>query len=590
MIEYANETVIKLLKQYDMFSKSLKYTSDLKQKNDICDEMTKIIQSVLEITNTIYEEKFKKVEKRSVYLMSEERTRLLELINLINERRAYVNNQVVSNKELTGIGIDVETILGEEKIEDYKQQVKIIERYKNNIKLEGILKEEIKNLDNNIKRANDKIKNNENLNNQLEERLVHILENAFKKLSLYELKERTKEIDLAYTELGYSLEKAKENAKIARKDCSEEIIVECDNMLASITLDYERYKEKKLILNLIDIYKRPVSNYQEILNKREEINNILINITSSDLYAMVGTELNKEYATIKLEQQDIATLKSLVEERDIKSSNLDDIIEENNSKELKGLLANLLENEKRYQEKLLLEKQKQERERLEQERLEEEKKQKEIAKRQQALEEERKKEIERRTKELLVEKKNPILNSTRESANEEHSKEVLSSTKKSSASVVNSHEIKRKPIQNSTTRAATTRQTSIYSMPHREENNNSRLESDFRQNRSEKLKTISEKKVQPQQKKDDFFSTSSQKKSVIDNGIPVIRNKNLDNQVITSRQVKEDKKVFPDISLEKKENIFPSFPEINKSNSFFDEDEFKDLSNYMEDNKKNSWF
>lgn len=590
MIEYANETVIKLLKQYDMFSKSLKYTSDLKQKNDICDEMTKIIQSVLEITNTIYEEKFKKVEKRSVYLMSEERTRLLELINLINERRAYVNNQVVSNKELTGIGIDVETILGEEKIEDYKQQVKIIERYKNNIKLEGILKEEIKNLDNNIKRANDKIKNNENLNNQLEERLVHILENAFKKLSLYELKERTKEIDLAYTELGYSLEKAKENAKIARKDCSEEIIVECDNMLASITLDYERYKEKKLILNLIDIYKRPVSNYQEILNKREEINNILINITSSDLYAMVGTELNKEYATIKLEQQDIATLKSLVEEKDIKSSNLDDIIEENNSKELKGLLANLLENEKRYQEKLLLEKQKQERERLEQERLEEEKKQKEIAKRQQALEEERKKEIERRTKELLVEKKNPILNSARESATEEHSKEVLSSTKKSSASVVNSHEIKRKPIQNSAARATTTRQTSIYSMPHREENNNSRLESDFRQNRSEKLKTISEKKVQPQQKKDDFFSAPSQKKSVIDDGIPVIRNKNLDNQVITSKQVKEDKKVFPDISLEKKENIFPSFPEINKSNSFFDEDEFKDLSNYMEDNKKNSWF
>ena len=292
----------------------------------------------------------------------------------------------------------------------------------------------------------------------MEERLVHILENAFKKLSLYELKERTKEIDLAYTELGYSLEKAKENAKIARKDCSEEIIVECDNMLASITLDYERYKEKKLILNLIDIYKRPVSNYQEILNKREEINNILINITSSDLYAMVGTELNKEYATIKLEQQDIATLKSLVEEKDIKSSNLDDIIEENNSKELKGLLANLLENEKRYQEKLLLEKQKQERERLEQERLEEEKKQKEIAKRQQALEEERKKEIERRTKELLVEKKNPILNSARESANEEHSKEVLSSTKKSSASVVNSHEIKRKPIQNSATRATTTRQ------------------------------------------------------------------------------------------------------------------------------------
>ncbi len=589
MIEYANESVIKLLKQYDMFSKSLKYTSDLKQKNDICDEMTKIIQNVLEITNAIYEEKFKKVEKRSVYLMSEERTRLLELINLINERRAYVNNQVVSNKELTGIGIDVQTILGEEKLEEYKQQVKIIERYKNNIKLEGILKEEIKSLDSSIKKANDKIKNNENLNSQLEERMTHLLENAFKKLSLYELKERKKEIDLAYTELGYSLEKAKENAKIARRDCSEEIILECDNMLASITLEYERYKEKKLILSLIDIYKRPVSNYQEILNKREEINNILMNITSSDLYAMVGTELNKEYATIKLEQQDVATLKSLVEEKDIKSSNLEDIIEENNSKELKGLLANLLENEKKYQEKLLQEKQKQEQERLEQERLEEEKRQKEIARRQQALEEERKKEIERRTKELLVEKKNPILNSTRENIHEEHVKEVLSSTKKNAEPMNSSRETKRKSLPSGTTRASSSRATSTYSMSNSQENDKSKI-NELRPKRSETSKNVAEKTIQPRQKTEDFFSVPSQKKNVIDEGIPVIRNKNLDNQVVTSKKAAEEKKVFPDIPLEKKENIFPSFPEINKTNSFFDEDEFKDLSNYMEDNQKNSWF
>ena len=53
-----------------------------------------------------------------------------------------------------------------------------------------------------------------------------------------------------------------------------------------------------------------------------------MNIPSSDLYALIGAELNKEYATIKLEQQDVATLKSLVEEKDIKSSNLEDIIEE----------------------------------------------------------------------------------------------------------------------------------------------------------------------------------------------------------------------------------------------------------------------
>ena len=54
MIEYANEFIIKLLKQYDMFSKSLKFITDLKQKRDIFDQMTKIIEEVLNATNRIY--------------------------------------------------------------------------------------------------------------------------------------------------------------------------------------------------------------------------------------------------------------------------------------------------------------------------------------------------------------------------------------------------------------------------------------------------------------------------------------------------------------------------------------------------------
>lgn len=566
MIEYANESVIKLLKQYDMFSKSLNYTDDIKQKNDICTEMTRLIQNVLDITNSIYEEKYKTVENRSVYLMSEERTRLLELVNLINERKAYVNNQITSNKELTGVGIEVKPILGEDKLESYKQQVKIIERYKNNIKLESVLKDEIKTLDANIKKANEKINSNQNLNRQLEEKMIVILDNALRKLSLGELKERQKEIDLAYTELGYSLEKAKENALIARKECSEEIILECDNMLASITLEYERYKEKKLILNLINIYKNPVNDYNKMLSKREEINNILMNITSSELYHLVGNELNKEYATIKLEQQDMSTLKSLVEEKNLKESNLEDIIAENNSEELKGLLANLLENEKKYQEKVMEEKQKKEQERLKQERIEEERRQKEIAKRQQVLEEERKKEIERRTKQLLVEKKNPVLNKSRESIREE--KELSSKKEIPSPSVKESRE--KITQQRSLNEKNSTRENSIPSQTRR-------------------INSSPSKSLE----KEDFFIQPKTRTSVVKEGIPVIKNKNLENEVVTAKRVDDNQfnnKVFPDISLEKKENIFPSFPEINKSNSFFDEEEFKDLSNYMEEDKKKNWF
>ena len=149
-----------------------------------------------------------------------------------------------------------------------------------------------------------------------------------------------------------------------------------------------------MLLKLSSIYKNKVDGYDELLAKREEINNILASITGSELYSMVGNELNKEYATIKLEGQDVATLNSLVEEKELKLQTLKDIDEDNNSDIVKGLLSNLLENEKKYQEKLLMEKKKKEEERKEKERLEELKRREEMAIRQKVLEEERKKEIE----------------------------------------------------------------------------------------------------------------------------------------------------------------------------------------------------
>lgn len=581
MIEYANESIIKLLKQYDMLSKSLNFTTDLKQTKDICYQMTKIIEDVLEQTNTIYEEKYKKVSKRSVYLMDEEKTRLLELVNLINERRVYVNNQITNNRELTGMDVEFKEILGEEELEEYKSQVKIIDKYKNNIKLESILKDEIKNLDISIKKSNDKISNNKILNKQIEEKMIKTLENAFSKLSLYELQERGKEIDLAYTELGYSLEKAKENAKIARRDCTEDIIVECDNMLASITLEYERYKEKKLILRLIYIYKNPVDNYEALLAKREEINNIMMNITSSELYSMVGNELNKEYATVKLEAQDIATLKSLMEERDIKNQTLKEIDIENNSEEFKVLLASLLENEKKYQEQLRIEEQKKEQERLERERQEEKRKLEEMAKRQKALEEERKKEIERRTKQLLVEKKNPVLMPTREEKNKE---ELHEKTPSRPEIKERNSEVKRNSNPFST-------RTEI----RQERNKREELEVPKENHRPKEIFTpISATNISQttnSNKENDFFSREIKNNKIVDKGIPVIKNKNLDSEVVAAKQTTKDStKIFPDIPLEKKDSIFPDFPDISKNSAFFDENEFNDLSNYIENDEKKSWF
>ena len=553
MIEYANDSVIKLLKQYDMLAKSLNLISDVTQKNDICTQMTRIIEEVLTITNSIYEKKYKQVVSVSVYLMDDERNRLSELINLINERRVYVNNQIISNRELTGVSIETPSVLGEEKLEEYKNSLKLIDRYKSNIQLEAALKDEIQNLETTIKKANNKINNNKNINRQLEERMIRIVGNALEKLSLFELKNREKEIDLAYTELGYSLEKAKENAKIARRDCTEDIILECDNILASTTLDYERYKEKKLILKLIYLYKEPVNGYDELLSKREEINNILLNITSSEFYSLVGSELNKQYSTIKLEAQDVATLKSLSQEREIKIQKLKQVREENNSDSVKGLLSTLLENEKKHQAMLEEEKKKRERERLEREKKEEQKKLEEMARRQKALEEERNKEIERRTRQLLDEKRNPIFNSSRDQKVDVKKKpEVIFKKEVGNKSVISNNE-------------------SIVSDKEKNYSNESRIKS------SNITSSV----------KNDFFSVKRENPKVVDSGIPVVKN----NRVVTSRvDVKKDNHLFPDIPTEKKNNIFPNIDVKENKSSFFDENEFNDLSNYMEGSKKKNWF
>ena len=564
MIEYANESVIKLLKQYDMLARSLNYIEDVTQKNDICKQMTKIISQVIEVTNTIYENKYKRVATRAVYLMDDEKNRLLELINLISERRAYINNQVTSNEETTSMSIETGRILGEDKLEDYKRNVKIIDRYKNNIRLESILKGEIINLDKVIKKATEKISNNKSINRQLEDKMIRMVSTAIDKLSLLELKEREKEIDLAYTELGYSLEKAKENAKIARKECSEEIILECDNILASTTLDYERYKEKKLILKLMYIYNKPVNNYDELLNKREEMNNILLNITNSELYNLIGNELNKEYSTIKLEAQDVATLKSLTEEKNEKEAKLKEIKEENSSESLKGLLATLLENEKKYQEKLEEEKKKKERERLEREKIEEQKKLEERAKRQKAIEEERNKEIERRTKQLLDEKKNSVIINPH-SDNKETKKINIEYGKK-----------KEQPVKKTIQPSQPAKKPERLSRP--ETTNVARKEI-----RSERVIQRTPNEIFPN--KNDFFGKEIKNTKVTSQGIPVIKN----NTVITAKKVdNENDKIFPDIPMEKKKDIFPNISKRQENESFFNENEFNDLSNYAEENK--SWF
>ena len=121
---------------------------------------------------------------------------------------------------------------------------------------------------------------------------------------------------------------AKDNLKSARSLGDSSYIIECDSLLSEVTIEYSKYNEELNILKLINIYDKLTSSYEELLTKREKIDEIFKNIDESELYKRLYDELSKQYNTIKLEQRDIETYEKLKEERETMNKILYDIDEE----------------------------------------------------------------------------------------------------------------------------------------------------------------------------------------------------------------------------------------------------------------------
>jgi len=409
MLEYTSRQVTQLKRQYEMFLKSLSIMTSESDKDKIYVQMNKIEEKILEETNAIYEEEYMLILGSNTYLVNEEKERLLHLIKLIEDRVEYVKARRSKHKEITGYNVDYPNVLGENKLGEFKRNIKIIDKFEENKRKENNLSVEINELDSRISDAVKKIKNNKALNTTLEKKMINLLNKVFNKLELYKLTDDKEDIEEEFNELEFSLSKAKENVKKAKISGKEDFIIECDSLLSSVTLEYEKVKEKKYTLKLMEIYDSVVSDYEQLLNKREEMNDILNEISSSYLYSIVGEELQKQYNTIKIEKQDMNTYETLVSERETKYNELESIIDENNSKEFRDILDELLVNEKKKQEELLKEQRKREYEERQRRLIEDKKLEDERRKRQQLIIEERKKEQEARTKELLQQQKNTVI-------------------------------------------------------------------------------------------------------------------------------------------------------------------------------------
>lgn len=412
MVDYTNNNIIQFSRQYEMFANSLEMLTDPKDRDSICHQLDKLERKIIEGTNSIYEEEYNTLLNRDTYLFEEEKTRLTLLIDLINQRLNYVENRKNNHKLLVGHEIEYPAVLGEDTLVDLEDRIKIINKYINNIQRKAEIKEELEVLNNKIKLAEEKIRINESLNDELETKMIDLLKDAFTKLDLFKLEEEKAEIKAGYDDLKYSLELASENVKMA-ESADPKVLLECRDMENSVRKDYDVYNEKISILELIDIYDEPVSNYNELLSKREKINDIFQNIEKTEIYSYVSDEVIKQYNTIKIEGQDIKTYEAFVTAKEDKEKILREIEIENNSPKFKEVLNKLIENEKIKKEQERLERKRLLEEETKKKRELEKKRQEEILKRQKLIEENRKKEIEERTKQLLEEKERSVLNSSK---------------------------------------------------------------------------------------------------------------------------------------------------------------------------------
>ena len=253
MLEYTSREVVQAQKQYDMLLASLEYC-DESDKEDIYIELNKIEENILNATNDIYEEFYNKLVSKVSTFIDEEKERLTNIISLIEDRIKYLDDRKAKHKKVTNIIVEEPRILGQEKLDDYKKRIKIIDKYKQNVKLKQELKKEISVLEEKEKVCLSKLKANDKINIELEEKMQEVLSKSFNAMDLYALLERTDEVELAYKELSFAKEKAMENVESARKSSNNELIIECQNMLESISIEYNKYFEKKMLLELLNIY------------------------------------------------------------------------------------------------------------------------------------------------------------------------------------------------------------------------------------------------------------------------------------------------------------------------------------------------
>lgn len=327
---------------------------NIKNREEMLHTYEETARDVDNIRQAVYEELLAGKEYTTMTL-EEEEERLKDLISFIekriNDRNEFVDDYIkITNNFLDNLP----KIPKEEELDDYRIRLANIEEYLNNSKEIEELNIKLKNLRDRLEEKYESKASNEIINSKLEDELIDEF-NKYITRDEYYSSLNYMDIDTELIKIESILKDKQEvmntfissyealkNAGISGAEREEYL-----SYVSDARNDYYNELEKKYILNIYKLVLDKKNNYDELYQKRENINNILedrlnrryeLEITSRDELDYFTKLCNEQFSVIKSQKINIENIDKLILEISECENRLDELDQANNRDEIVNLL------------------------------------------------------------------------------------------------------------------------------------------------------------------------------------------------------------------------------------------------------------
>ena len=327
---------------------------NIKNREEMLHTYEETARDVDNIRQAEYEELLAGKEYTTTTL-EEEEERLKDLISFIEKRINDRNEFVDDYIKITDNFLDnLPKIPKEEELDDYRIRLANIEEYLNNSKEIEELNIKLKKLRDNLEEKYESKASNEIINSKLEDELIDEF-NKYITRDEYYSSLNYMDIDTELIKIESSLNDKKEvmNTFISSYEALKNAGIsgaEREEYLSYVNdarNDYYQELEKKYILNIYKLVLDKKNNYDELYQKRENIDNILedrlnkrykLEITSRDELDYFTKLCNEQFSVIKSQKINIENIDKLILEISECENRLDELDQANNRDEIVNLL------------------------------------------------------------------------------------------------------------------------------------------------------------------------------------------------------------------------------------------------------------